>query len=292
MKLKSLVAMVAFWVMGAQAQDLSMINRNGFDQVPTSTTCINLIKPVSGGYQIFYGNGTTSPVFASGTFIGITDSGFYELCGDVQGSYPQNQIAIFIQTSNVVLDLAGFSIINTGGSALNFGIQVPSSSFAKNIVIKNGRVAKFFIDVYVTGASDVTIQDVQVYDNTNNGYGFSLTGNDITLERCHAANCNIGYFIDSPFSGALIGCTAFNNNGGFGLLANAEQIIKDCTALGNNYGFFSAGDALFIGNLATQNSTANYDMSATQPFDQIVIANGAQLPIGKKINKLNNIEID
>jgi len=132
-------------------------------------------------------------VTAAGGFpFVISQSGSYMLTGDL--TPPANTSGIAIDTSNVTLDLNGFSIIGpgsgSGGSAFNgVGIQARASGLT-NLTVRNGTVRGMSLTGVGTGSGcSHRIENVKSADN--GGFGI-LCGCGCIVTNSIADNNGMG----------------------------------------------------------------------------------------------------
>jgi hypothetical protein len=143
----------------------------------------------------------------------ISQPGFYYL----KGNFYTSGSAIFIQASDVTLDLMGFCLYGDGT-----GNGISASDNRHNVEIRNGTVSNFRTGISVSGDGSRIIK----MTTRNNIYGIvsSILGSCITVTGCHALNNeNIGYNIKS--GGNIIGNVAYNNGNGFALNSSPAQLV-------------------------------------------------------------------
>jgi hypothetical protein len=162
----------------------------------------------------------------------ITSAGNYCLTGNLTTN--QNGTAISINSSNVVLDLAGWEIRNTViGSGAGIGYN-DTNGVIKNIMIKNGRVIGFNNGIMFhktdnageTVAQDVLIDGVTVVHNTGGTEPFQYPdqGIHVDADNLIVRNC----IVDSS-----------------GTAASSIAVIGDRVSVINNDIFNPGGDAIY-----------------------------------------------
>jgi len=174
------------------------------------------------------------PIPVSDNTYVITQPGSYYLTGNKTVSGVN---AINIQSSNVTLDLMGFSLFGDGST----GYGVRFTSGFDNVVIKNGAISGFGNAGIYSGFSTAHSQQVIDIRAVNNGVlgstrsfsGIVLAGNTNRIERCLVAG-----------------------NGGDGLFAGSSSIIHSNTAKGNSgtYGIYGGSGSQLNGNTAYLNT--------------------------------------
>ena len=173
-------------------------------------------------------------------------------------------IAIDIQSSNVTLDLNGFTIDGAGGTD---GIIVAANLSA--ITIRNGVITggQNGINASAAGITDLLIEGVHVHDCTvhafqvgsaimrscvaanNLGDGFSATGDSALIDCRAIGNGQTGF---NCTGGVIERCVAINNTFA-GISMAGGGIVRDSIAKGNNTGIVATGGSSVIGCLASGN---------------------------------------
>jgi hypothetical protein len=126
---------------------------------------------------------------------------------------------IDINTNGVTLDLNGFTISSTAGSATGYGISLASG--LRNITIANG---------FIQGG--VTNNGSGVYGGGGFGYGIYFPGGttpeNVLVSRVSISGClNYGIFLNIGNSTVVEGCTV-RTAGSYGIYAST---VKNCSAL-------------------------------------------------------------
>ena len=158
----------------------------------------------------------------SAMFRIITEPGSYYLTRDLVITGSAN-IGIYIHSSDVTIDLNGFTLRGPGSEA----IAVTSGS--TNVVIRNGFI-NGWSSYGVHAHKSVVIEDVTV---TNSGQsGFSV-GADSVLRRCVSrGNGNAGFRFTGPRVSAIECRALANSAAGFDIEAGGE--LRDCTSSFNS----------------------------------------------------------
>ncbi len=154
--------------------------------------------------------------------------------------YQNESSSITISTSNVTLDLNGFSV--TGSITIN----------ANNVVVKNGMASSInnrgsyvlIIDCYATQISTYSGSYVSLIncEASNNGTSdcFDLSGSYIYLEQCIAKNGINGFdFRGATTNIVFKGCVTQNNTTAFNLelVALNNIVLEKCIANNDTNGF-------------------------------------------------------
>jgi hypothetical protein len=151
----------------------------------------------------------------------ISTSGFYYLGKNL--TYSGSSNAITITTSQVTLDLMGFSLTGPGSLAER-GISINGD----NVEVRNGSVIKF--------------------DNAIHAAGQSLR-----LANLKVSNCYSGIYLNSGFGSIVTNCQSVNNS--YGISVNGSGVIIDKNIVRNNTssGFSSLVSGIISNNVATSN---------------------------------------
>jgi parallel beta-helix repeat protein len=158
------------------------------------------------------------PVGWNGSFpIAITQPGSYFLTRSLTGTTGQNGITI--SSSDVTLDLSGFTLTGVPGSVT--GIETTA---ALNVTIRNGAVRAWAYGIRTGGLSRVD----GVQSSSNGDIGIWVSGGSVV------SNCNASL------------------NPSFGVYSEAS-IVRDCIALGNGRGIEARDGSLVESNRANGN---------------------------------------
>ena len=195
----------------------------------------------------------------------ISAPGSYYLTRDLTGI--SGSIGIDIATSNVTLDLGGFSLIGVSGSL--DGIRVTNG---RMIVIRNGVVrgwggsgisAATFPEITVedlrarqNGGQGVHVGDRSVVRRTialqNAGTAGIVTGpGAMIVESAGQANFNGAGIITGGQSTVTTSVATFNTTQGFQVSDNS--VVTGCTAANNNVGFVLGSGSRVVDSTATFN---------------------------------------
>jgi parallel beta-helix repeat protein len=186
----------------------------------------------------------------------INNPGSYYVTQNLTGVAAQNGITVNA-TSDVTIDLNGFSLIGVPGSLA--GIQFPAG--ASSMAVHNGTVRSWggtgvsanattvdsiFQNIRAIGNGSIGIRagSGSLFKNCiasgNGGDGINAGSNNV-FDNC-VANSNTGSAdgIDCSDGNVIKGCVA-NFNAETGIEANARNTIVNCTARGNTILGISAG---------------------------------------------------
>lgn len=193
-------------------------------------------------------NSTNTPGDADSVFK-ITQPGSYYLTGNVSGA--SGKSGIEIATSNVTLDLGGFTV--TGGAGSLHGIVNGSGGSIEVIKVRNGVIQNWGGDgVSLFATSHVQVENVQ----TNSCTTGILVGFNSTVRGCQV-QANSLYGISVADIGVVQDCLAINNSSvgvrgaiclqasgclltgnGTGLICSVDGQIRSCVARSSsNFGF-------------------------------------------------------
>ena len=198
------------------------------------------------------------------TVFTISSEGSYYLGGNLSIASGN---AITVAVNNVTIDLQGFELISTGGSAgilINGGIA--------NVTIRNGTIRNFASDgINGSGNSKVRVENVRALNNGSVGIFVDVNGavidcvaeanagtgilgtNNCVIYHCQSTG-NTGAGSHGIFVGSaaqISGCVA-RSNAGSGIVAGDNGTLSDCVASNNTTGGISLGT-----NCTILNSTAN-----------------------------------
>ena len=217
-------------------------------------------------------NQTNTPGDAEGVFV-ISQPGSYYFTSDVTGV--SGRSGIVIRTSNVAIDLNGFSLIGVPGAF--GGIRVVPGGPRENYTIRNGSVIGWpltgvnllsgqpnntgsLIENLYTAAnggssgisanSNAVIRDCVSSNNT--GLGIQCSSN------CHISNCiarGNAFSGIACTSGIIDACVAAFN-GQTGIALNSSGSVIRCVSEQNGlHGISTASDTLILENLCFGNGT-------------------------------------
>lgn len=183
----------------------------------------------------------------------ITQPGSYYL--SASPAY-QGKNGILIQADNVVLDLNGFSVVGTPGTANDFN-GISTSGARKNIFVRNGFVSGWASGVALSSATNGEVSHVHSSElqglqpsNTvginvgggfrvtdcqvrgSGGAGYVLSGGSQVVARCLATgSSSVGFLVVAPGNAVLTDCIAVDNAIGFA--AGEEATVRNCLARGS-----------------------------------------------------------
>ena len=236
-----------------------------------------------------------------GTYTLVQDIGYQ---GRSNATGHGGACAIFVNSSNVVIDLGGFTLYNNSGAtltSLQSGIVVQKAKH--NVSIKNGNIAGFqdtgiFV---IRECNNVRIKDITISNCAKNGIFFAGANNTAVTDALQISNCTIDnvtvaqttgvtnvndavglkmfhcYNIlvkDSSFGYANAGILAAPKDS-YGVLVSSGTAIvfKDCEANGN-YGNNAYGFKL-SGTTETSSSTSCSFVNCTANGNEAIIPNTA-----------------
>jgi hypothetical protein len=183
-----------------------------------------LARAVDGTIEI-----NQAKVLANGGFpYAISTSASYRLTGDLTESSTTAD-AIDVSTSDVTIDLNGFSIVGPGGSTSGNGISAAS---ATDVTVENGTITGF------------------------GGNAAIRTGNDSIIKNVHASSNGQGIIAGN---GSMISDSAAHDNSGTGINCNGSGCNISNNAVYNNATGVSASDATtgYGGNVLKNTTNAS-----------------------------------
>lgn len=204
----------------------------------------------------------------------ISEPGSYYLSSNVTGVSGKSGIGI--RSSDVVLDLNGFTLQGVPGASTGIDSGDRRRATYTNIVVRNGTVSSWIRGVDIDlGRLNVLVEHLQVRTNE---IGIAVSG-EIRHCRAHGntfagliggriVNCIADSNGGTGISGyEIISCTA-NGNGGSGIVASSAGfygagVVRDCEASSNGEaGIFAISNSLLVvGNhlvLNNANADSNY----------------------------------
>jgi hypothetical protein len=231
-------------------------------------------------------NATNTPGDAGATYI-ISAPGSYYLTGNLVA--PAGKYAVRIASSNVTLDLSGFTV--SGGTGANALIY----SGADGVTVKNGKLiggptgVNLYYASHISGltisgctgwgilaAGRSSVSDCSVSQCSGTGINLSDTGS--VVERCRVSSCGAtGIFVvwgcsvvsctsmdntgpGISFSGTARDCSA-TNNGAEGFVVTNAGIAESCTSQYNTgSGFKLESGAIVRGCSSQSNGSYGYVM--------------------------------
>ena len=181
--------------------------------------------------------------------IAISKPGSYQLTENLE---VKSGDAIRVSSSNVSIDLDGFTISGSAGGSSQDGINAIGMSFVR---VFNGSVTNMGGSGIALGASS-SVESVRVSGNGANGIS---CGNN-----CSVADSNVSSNALSGISAAgnssIRDSIANGNTNGFGIAVGPGSSVTGNTATGNAIGGISAGNHVvpcncrIVGNVASGNS--------------------------------------
>jgi len=154
---------------------------------------------------------------------------------------------ITINSSDVSLDLMGFTL--DGGGSSSSGVEI---NHVNRAVVRNGTVRNFSLaGVYVVSpATNALIEDITLQGCTN-GAGIELDGTASTVQRCRAYQNKVGIYV----------------------LGGHNHVIDSCQAVGNTQnGFLITGtNNLVIRNLAANAPSSDYGIYQSNYVGAVVL---------------------
>jgi hypothetical protein len=236
-------------------------------KVRSFTVAATLVGALLGGATAQAGD-TIRPIDGCGVLTGQDQSSFV-LVNSIQ---TQHLNCLIIESSNITIDMNGFSIQGSGG-----GTGILATTPVEGIKIRNGFVRNFAIGISLGGTGNV-VEDVHVDNNADTGmflgasslvdhvvaqgnqkYGVVMTTAATVKNSTFRANGNnpesrglsvgagstvtgntvwasIGTGLFASLGSTVIGNTVFDSNPGFGATVICPSNVQDNTVTGNTGG--------------------------------------------------------
>ena len=204
----------------------------------------------------------------------ITSSGFYFITKDLQA--PASSHGITIQSSNVTIDLMGFSLVGprlVGGDYS--GIWVDTVQGNDNIEIRNGTIRNFRYCGYYSAKTETEghrLINIRAIENGN--AGISIAGRTSLIKDCTSRENGEWGIFTLGYGTIITGntCTRNGNQGIYGSMAAAitgntctwntragiagghSGIIKENTCYYNEDGIYAGRGCTITGNTCSLNT--------------------------------------
>jgi hypothetical protein len=154
----------------------------------------------------------------------ITQPGSYYLTGNISGVAGKH--GIFINSSNVTLDLNGFILDGASGTG-NTGVFLGTVS---QVIVQNGTITGWKQSgLFGVNASFLGIKNLRIVNNGSAGtYNGVSVGSGSHLTDCVVSGSS-GYGIETDLDAVIRGCVV-QSNGSDGINALTNTAIVDCIA--------------------------------------------------------------
>lgn len=141
---------------------------------------------------------TTYTITTPGTYTFVQDIGFE---GRSNATSHGGNTALFINSSNVVIDLGGKTLYQNNSTSNTKGIEVAEGKY--NITIKNGNISGFKDSgIYVRKRTNsIRIQDVVIANCAKRGITFAGRSNSALTDNNNISNCLIQNTLISDTTG-------------------------------------------------------------------------------------------
>jgi parallel beta-helix repeat protein len=208
----------------------------------------------------------------------INSGGEYVLNTSLEGApveaTPSGTACIRINTSNVLLDCAGFTITENGTLGTKTGVNVGPG--LTNITVQNcPNVSNYDHGFYVASSLDVTLRNNTAYNNTQHGFIIVSNANSNVLQDNNAIENGFhGFRLQDASEAVVSGNTATDNTQyGFYLLAesNSSNYTNNVVS-GSNTGFYieDSGYNRFVGNNVSGTSSRAIYAGGTSAYNQFL----------------------
>ena len=174
-----------------------------------------------------------TPGDATSTFR-ITAAGSYYLTGNITGEAGKS--GIFVDVSNVTIDLNGFTM--TGGGGQSAISSRPPPGAPENTTVRNGTVTNWGVGIIVRDKA--RLERVSAVGNVLDGMS---AGNGSVIVECIASGNGQNGLIAG--SSSTIRDSTARENGANGMAASSESVVSNCTVS------FNTGFGLAVGGNST-----------------------------------------
>jgi len=192
----------------------------------------------------------------------INQPGSYYLTGNITGVASLNAIAV--SAPHVTIDLNGFALLGTIGSA--YGIF--GSNAADGLSVRNGAISGWSGGILLaTTSSQARIEFVNVDHCSNGGI---IIGQRGIISHCTASACGV-VGLEAQNGSRVVQCVAAGGTGsGHGISVDYGSVVEGCTCTENaGCGFVMAGAGILVtGCKATFNSMDGVLMNG--PYNEVV----------------------
>lgn len=213
----------------------------------------------------------------------ISAPGTYVLAADLDCSTSATD-GVVIESSNVTLNLDGYSI--SGGTGANdyTGVYVYSGGELNHVTVENGTIADWEYDLYPDGVSNFTASKLTLaVDGSYDYYGFY--GENIDHGSLSKVNLTgsayIGFYIEYSADLTVTASSADSGEYGFyGEYNDADSYVNDTANTNSEYGFYEyeSSAITFSTNRANDSESGIYnycdDAGATTLEHNTVADNG------------------
>jgi hypothetical protein len=177
--------------------------------------------------------------------------------------------AIDIETSNVTLDLGGYTIagpVNCTSTSCNSAANTYSAgvyAYNQDVLVQNGYIKGFYTCLNL---SDGTVQNLNITSCVN-----GIVTNYAIVRNNVVNSCN---YIGIDSASSIILENVVNNNGTYGIYAYDSSVINNSSMSNQGYGLFVA-EGPFTGNTLLSNSTDLYTYATTATTKNNICTSGA-----------------
>jgi parallel beta-helix repeat protein len=260
-----------------------------------STLATNLVACIALGVmaaEVHAEDITSTPYY-------INAPGTYTLTGNLQHV---GSTAISIAASDVILDLGGYTLSGAGGTKGGYGYGVGVAPGASDVIIRNGTIAEFEIEVGVMlhGVTDCTISNVTVRECGGgiamiDGGGHTIEDNTLdhnTHANISAMNSGGNLIEGNTCTGAAWGIRLGGSSSGNSLLGNT------CIGLGGSnttpIDLTDTDGNTLIGNNVTNGWIGIYGVNADANFifSNLSTANASGMTLHGDFNAVLGNEVN
>ncbi|THB80866.1 MAG: hypothetical protein D3926_05035 [Desulfobacteraceae bacterium] len=200
----------------------------------------------------------------------ITEPGFYYITKNL--SCVSGVHGITINTSDVTIDLMGFSLIGPGGAISSDNHGIYSALAVRHLEIRNGVIQDFQGDgILIDHGESRGCKIVNIKAASNRDEGIDIDGFLNIVRDCICTN-NTGYGIDSIGKGTIIKGNSCYGNGDGIFTGSGHTITGNLCYQNIDAGIHTGGGCIIQGNTCSGNSG-----------DGIIVGSGAVV-IGNACN--------
>lgn len=174
------------------------------------------------------------PILAADLPLTISTSGVYYLAENVDPAPG----GIFVDASDVTIDLMGFSLSNGTGNGILF------ATGRQGLVVRNGTVSGWSSLGLLLNGSNTRVADMVILGN--GGHGIQTTGNSLILDTMVVDNGSNGISTGGGAGVIIVDRAVAVGNRGDGIAVGDDDVVVRSSARGNTGAGIRAGAATTI----------------------------------------------
>lgn len=190
----------------------------------------------------------------------ITNQGTYTLTNSITGNHTVQGACIFINTSNVTLNGAGYSLTGNWSGGMNtVGIYL-NNSYVQNVTITGFTISNYTIGIAINFTNtSITIQNCNIF---NNSYGISMRYNNYTtITATNISNNTIGLYAFGGTGNKFSNLRVYNNKPS---VSDAAVVFTSTgtppilnTVLNDSYIYNNSNDGILVNGANVTNISNN-----------------------------------